>query len=131
MTSTDALRQVPLFSGLDDQVLAHVAGVAAEFTAPAGHVLAEKGHAGSGVFILESGTVTVETATHGVVELGPGDVVGELAVLTEHDRSARVRAVTEVSGLAIRRADLLELLETEPALTLALLRVVADRLASA
>lgn len=130
MTSIESLRRVPLFSDLDDAALEHVAGLADEFTAPAGQVLAEKGQPGAGVFILEEGTVVVETPTHGRVELGPGEVFGELAVLTEHDRSARVRAVTDVSGLAIRRSDMLELLETEPALTLALLRVVADRLAS-
>ena len=54
------LRAIPIFADLDDEALARVGAVVTEFEAPAGHVLTQPGQEGSGMFILEEGTVTVE-----------------------------------------------------------------------
>ena len=54
------LRAIPIFADLDDEALARVGAVVTEFEAPAGHVLTQRGQEGSGMFILEEGTVTVE-----------------------------------------------------------------------
>jgi CRP/FNR family transcriptional regulator, cyclic AMP receptor protein len=63
-------------------------------------------------------------------ELGPGEVVGELALLRRDGaRSARVQAKTPVRCLAIDRESFRRLLAEEPGLALAILEVVVDRLA--
>ena len=54
------LRAIPIFADLDDAALARIGAVVTEFEAPAGHVLTQPGQVGSGMFILEEGTVTVE-----------------------------------------------------------------------
>lgn len=127
----DRLRTIPLFTQLEDPALDRTAELATEFTVKAGHVLIESGHPGLGVFIVEEGTVTVELGDQKTIELGPGESFGELSVLTDHARTARVHAITDVTCLAIRRDDFTKLLESEPRIALVLLRVLAERLAGA
>jgi CRP-like cAMP-binding protein len=128
-TSThDALRNVPLFAGLDDDALAHIAAVAAEFECPPSYVLTERGHPGTGLFIIEEGTVSVHLPSGGFLDRGPGNFVGELALLTDTPRTARVSCTSQVRGLAISRADFAELLTREPSIALGMLSELARRL---
>lgn len=123
-----ALRAVPLFAALDDAALGHVAAVATPFECSPSHVLAERGHPGAGLFIIEEGSVSVHLPTGEVLERGPGDFVGELSLLTETPRTARVSCASHVRGLAISRTDFAQLLEREPPIALAMLAEVARRL---
>lgn len=126
----ETLRNVPLFAELDDHALEHIVELAGEFTARRGQLLIERGQPGMGLFLVEDGTVAVEIDGEDPIELGPGDFFGEIAVLTDHHRTARVRAVTEVKTLAIARKDLFDLLEDHPEVAVVMLREVARRLAS-
>lgn len=125
----DKLRQVPLFGGLDDSALGRVAWLATEFEAPRGQVLIEVGHAGTGLFVIEEGSVRIDLPDGVELERGPGTFFGELSVLADTPRAARVMAIEPLKALAIRRDDLLDLLEDEPAMALAMLRELARRLA--
>ena len=127
----DRLRTAPLFAELDDDELERVAAVASEFEVPAGHVLIEHGQPGSGMFCITEGTVVVELPA-GPIELGPGEFVGELALLADGmTRIARVRATSPVKGLALGRAAFAELLERDPHVAVCMLPVLARRLAEA
>lgn len=121
------LRQVPLFSELDQAGLERLETIANEFEVSQGHVLMERGQSGLGMFILESGRVRVDVPGGDPVMLGPGDFVGELSVLAETPRTARVVAEEEVRGVAIRRQDLTALLMEQPTIALAMLRSLASR----
>jgi CRP-like cAMP-binding protein len=124
----DRLRSLPLFAGLSEASLARVREVATAFEAPAGAVLVEVGQPGSGLFILEEGSVVVELPGGGEVELGPGEFVGEMALLTDDLHSARVRTRAGVRCLAISRRDFAGLLDDEPRIAVAMLPVLARRL---
>jgi CRP-like cAMP-binding protein len=127
----ERLRGIPLFAELDEAALAAVAEVCTEFEVPAGHVLVEHGQPGSGMFCITDGTVTVDLP-NGPVVLGPGEFVGELALLADGVlRVARVRASTPVKGVAIGRPAFSELLRREPNVGLGMLPVLARRLADA
>jgi len=116
----DRLGALPLFEGLDDQQLDRLAAFTSEFVAPAGQALIERGRPGSGIFVLEDGQAIVE-APEGTREIGPGDVFGERSLLGDDiDRTARVRAQTDVRCLAIARPEIERLLAEDPR--------VADRL---
>ena len=129
MEAVEKVRGIPLFAGLDDEALAHVAALFSEVDAPAGQVIVEHGHAGSGMFLLEEGTVSVELPG-GPVELGPGEFFGELAILADDvPRTARVRTTTPIRALVIGRPDFARLLEEQPRIAVAMLRVLAHRLA--
>jgi CRP-like cAMP-binding protein len=118
---------VPLFAELDDDGLRMIFDCATEFDAPPGQVLAEAKMAGSGLFVIEDGSVMVEVPGH-AYELGPGEFFGELALLTDHPRAARVRAKTAVRCLALARHDFERILDGEPKLAIAMLRTLAKRL---
>ena len=128
--AVERLRGVPLMATMDDSALKLCAQVATEFEVPAGHVLAEHGQPGSGMFLIAEGTVVVQLPA-GPVELGPGEFFGELALLADVGRIARVRASTPVRGLAIGRKEFSELLDREPRVAVAMLPVLARRLAEA
>jgi CRP-like cAMP-binding protein len=116
----DRLSALPLFADLDDAQLERLAAATSEFDAPAGQALIERGRPGSGMFVLEQGHAIVE-APEGKRQIGPGDVFGERSLLGDDiERTARVRAETDVRCLAISRPELERLLAEEPR--------VADRL---
>ena len=126
------LRGVPIFGGLSDDALARIVAVVTEFEAPAGHVLTQVGQEGSGMFVLEVGSVKVELPDGATVSLGPGEFFGELAILAPGvTRTARVQASTPVRCLAISRRDFAAILEAEPEIAVAMLPVLARRLAEA
>ena len=87
--------------------------------------IAERRH-----LIVEAGTVVVEGPGKAPVELGPGEFLGELALLTpEGIHTARVRAKSPAVLLAIGRADFARLIEDEPKIAVSMLSGLAARLA--
>jgi CRP-like cAMP-binding protein len=128
---TDALARVPVFSGLSRRSLERIARIAKDLELRAGQVLIEPRAKGSGMFVLLDGAVTVRTRGKRARDLGPGDIVGELALLTSDSvRTARVRAKTPVRCLAIARNDFRRILTEEPQVAIQVLETVAARLAS-
>jgi CRP-like cAMP-binding protein len=131
MTEADRfeqLRTVPLFAGLSDERLHRVAEAATPFEVEHGYVLAERGQPGSGMFVILDGNVEVDIPNHEPLLMGPGEFFGELSLLTDAPRVARVHAVTPVRGLAIGRRVFTELLHDEPGIAVAMLPVLARRL---
>jgi CRP-like cAMP-binding protein len=127
----EQLRRIPLFHDLHDHTLERIGELANEFEAPTGWVLVEVGQPGSGMFVLEDGTVEVQTPDGRAWELGPGEFFGELALLTDQPRKARIRAKTQVRCLAISRADFSKLLADEPEIAVAMLPKLAQRVDAA
>jgi CRP-like cAMP-binding protein len=129
--AVEKVRAIPMFAGLDDAALERVASLFSEVEAPAGQVIVEHGQPGSGMFLLEEGTVSVELPQR-PVELGPGEFFGELSILADDvPRTARVRSATPIRALVIGRPDFRRLLEEEPKIAVAMLPVLAHRLAEA
>ena len=123
----ETLRQIPLFADLHDHTLQRIAELSSEFEEPSGRVLVEVGQPGSGMFVLEEGTVEVQTPNGRHWDLGPGEFFGELALLTDHPRNARIQAKTPVRCLAISRLDFQKLLKEEPDIAQAMLPRLAQR----
>ena len=124
----DSLRSLPLFEGLSDASLRKIAQLATEIETPPGQMLLQPNVPGTGMFIIEEGIVTIELPRRRL-ELGPGECIGELSLLIDTDHTARVRAQTNVRCLAINRDDFKRLLREEPKMALALIEVLARRLA--
>lgn len=125
----ERLRGISLFGCLDDTALSRLATAATDVELPAGHVLIQPGNEGSGLFVVEEGTAHVELPGR-TVECGPGEFVGELALLAEGVmHTVRVRAATPMRCLAISRESFDALLADEPRIAVAMLPVLARRLA--
>ena len=99
----ETLRGIPLFAELDDDGLDVIARLATEFEAPAGRVLAEIGQPGSGLFVIEDGSVEVDMPDGAVVELGPGEFFGEVALLPTR-RATRACRRSPTCGASRSRA---------------------------
>jgi CRP/FNR family cyclic AMP-dependent transcriptional regulator len=85
------LRNIPVFSDLDDEEIAHIAALAAEVSVPDGKELVREGDYSYDVLAIEEGTATVERDGEHIADLGPGDVVGEMGVLESSQRTRRSR----------------------------------------
>ena len=123
-----ALRSVPIFDGLSDESLERIAAIASEVEFPAGQVVIEARTPGSGMFVILDGRVSVHA--RGVdTELGPGEVIGEVALLRlDSTRIARVQTLTDVRCLAVDRAGFWELITDDGPLAVALLENLAERI---
>ena len=124
----DDLRAIPLFENVSDAGLERLASASASVEVEPGQVLAVPGDPGSGMFVVLEGEVSVEVRGGFHTELGPGSFFGEVALLVPSGRVARVRAATHARCLSIPRDVALALLESEPSVTLKMLREIARRL---
>ncbi len=128
-----ALADLPLFRDLPPEALARLAGAWRPSRVPTGATLMTAEAPGELAYLILTGTakVFVEEASGSEVilaVLGPGDLVGELAVIDREARSASVVTLEPAELLWIARADLAEALRTMPQLSLNLLRLFARRL---
>jgi CRP-like cAMP-binding protein len=91
---------------LDEEVVQRLMEIGTDCEFDAGQVMIHLGERGSGLFLITHGTVLVR-APEGESELGPGQVVGELSLLSPDGvRSAQVLAKTDVRALAVDRVTL-------------------------
>jgi CRP/FNR family transcriptional regulator, cyclic AMP receptor protein len=99
MTDADvnALREVPLFSSLDDRALKQLSMMFQDDVFAPGHEIAAEGRKGLDFFFLiESGTASVSRGGEVINTLGPGDWFGELALISRGPRTATVTATDEL-----------------------------------
>jgi CRP-like cAMP-binding protein len=99
---------------VNDDDLRKLEGAGTELSFNSGQVLIERGTPGTGLYVVLEGQIVVET-TDGPLELGPGSVVGERALLAEDGlRQARVRALTRCVVAAVARAEVDRLCAEDP-----------------
>jgi CRP/FNR family cyclic AMP-dependent transcriptional regulator len=125
------LRKVPLFTELSPADLKHVAEVAEEHAYPDGEVVAEQGEAGEEMHIVVAGEVRVVVGGREVARRGPGEYVGEMAILAETTRMASLVCAGPVRTLSIERRAFERILRERPDVSLAVMRVLSDRLREA
>jgi CRP-like cAMP-binding protein len=102
----DRSRVAPLFlEGVPDEELDAVARVATEREFADGEPLMTEGDFGHSLFLVEEGTADVIADEAKVGDVGPGDVVGEVAVLASGRRIASVVATSPVRTIALFKRD--------------------------
>ena len=111
------LREVPLFSEMDEQEVAGIRAIMQEMKFNAGQVIIRDGDIGDLFYVITEGYVEVSIRAADGQEVilhtaGPGSFFGELSKLTNEPRSARVRAVENVTTLALGRDDFFGFLRT-------------------
>jgi CRP/FNR family cyclic AMP-dependent transcriptional regulator len=127
----DVLSQVPLFAGLTKRELTQLARFVTEVEIPPRDYLAVEGEIGREAMVLLSGTATVRRGGRKVAQIGRGDVVGEMSLITHLPRNATVRADTFVGALVMSAAEFDRIMEEHPQVAVKVLRTVATRLAEA
>jgi CRP/FNR family cyclic AMP-dependent transcriptional regulator len=111
------LREIPLFSEMDEQEVADVRAIMQEMKFKPGQVIIREGEVGDLFYVITEGHAEILIYDAGGAELilheaGPGDFFGELSMLTSEPRAARVRAVEHLTTLALERDNFFEFLRT-------------------
>jgi HEAT repeat protein len=124
------LRRVPLFAELPPQDLQPIATASEEHVFSAGEVIAERGELGDTTYILVEGQVrVVGPRDEEVAVRGPGEVIGEMAVISSRPRVASLVATTDVRVLELHKTAFEAILRERPETALAMMRLLCDLLA--
>ncbi len=127
------LRRVRLFSDLPPSELKQVAAITNEQYYLDGEVIARQGDPGEEMYIIVSGEVLVtdRAGSQPAVELarrGPGEYVGEMAIISQEPRMASLSAHGDVRVLHIAQPQFEAILRERPETSLAVMRVLCARL---
>ncbi len=108
MDTVELLKGVDIFEGLTEPELRRIAAICREARYAKGQVVTSQGEEGDEMFVVRDGLVEVTVGEAGegprtVVNLGTGQVVGEMALVDRGPRSATVGCVTDVTLNVIER----------------------------
>ncbi|MFL5827605.1 MAG: patatin-like phospholipase family protein, partial [Thermoleophilaceae bacterium] len=124
-SAAEAIATVPLFSSLSDATRERLAASAHSVRVRASEWLFRQGEEADGLYVVVAGrleAIAVDGDDENLLRiLGPGSVVGELALLADTTRSASVRARRDTELLSLRRSDFEALVSEDPAFAKALL----------
>ena len=127
------LADIPFFSKLPSDGLDRLRQLAEVRFYAAGSVICRKGEAGSTFFVVAAGGVDVQLgpesdAGKASISLRPGQVFGEMSLLSGMPISATVVAARDTRVYALSKECFLELLETQPALHQGLVQMFIERI---
>jgi CRP/FNR family transcriptional regulator/CRP/FNR family cyclic AMP-dependent transcriptional regulator len=136
MISAELLKQVPLFSGLDDADMQSLIAVTNRRKYPKDAVIFFEHDPGDAMFMIISGRIKVTILSDDGREiilsiLADKDFFGEMALLDNEPRSATAIAVDDTEVAVLHQKDFLSIVEKRPRVLINLLSAVSDRLRKA
>lgn len=117
-------------SAFDDDLLAELEeeiGQREIMRFPAGKTILHEGQSGVMMYIVLEGEVTVSIQNQVVERVGPGGMIGEMAIIERTTRLASAVAETDCALLPINRNVFIELVKENPAFCVTLFSEVAER----
>ena len=132
MSYENELAKVSLFSNLEPKYIKGIAQISTERDFKAGDKLMQQGEDGIGLFVILSGKVKIEktNAAGKSVEIasnGPGDVMGEFAVLDGAKRTATVTATEPTKCLVLASWEFTSFMKAHPEVAISILPIVVTR----
>ncbi len=127
------LKNIPLFSELDDYDLQRIADLMVTKKYKKNNLIIFEDDLGSNLFFIKSGRVKISGISHEGGEaifsiLGEGEFFGELSLIDGLPRSATVTSIDDVELWVLHRGDFLEMLEKYPQIAITLLKELARRI---
>lgn len=122
------LRDVPLFHGLDTSHLDRLTQLAVDVHARDGDVLMRQGERGDEFFVVISGNVVIEREGQRLARLGPGDFLGEIALIDQRPRTATATADGETYLLVLDHRHFEAVLDEFPGIGRQVARELVDRI---
>jgi CRP-like cAMP-binding protein len=127
----EKLAKLNRLDGLGDDDLATVVRAGRHLHLPANWSLIWEKTPADKAYLIVDGEVSVRRNGQEVTRLGPGDVIGEMAIVNHKLRSASVVSLTPLEVIHYTKESLEQLLDEVPAFGEALRGTVADRLGPA
>jgi CRP-like cAMP-binding protein len=128
---TAILQKLPLFSGLYNNELTYIRSICIPCHFPQGHTIFEEGDGSPCMYVLLSGHVDLLTQTQGrIYTLHPGEVFGEIGLVSQNKRTASAQARDDCVLLRINRDDFNLMLGKHPRVSSIILRNITMGLAN-
>jgi CRP-like cAMP-binding protein len=125
----ELVARVPLFAHCSKKEIARIAALADMVSFREGEILMTEGKSGMEAFVVVDGSAKVTRAGRKVADLGPGDWMGEIALLANVPRTATVVATSPLETLVLTRRGLSDLIDDVPSIGTKVLAAVGERLA--
>jgi CRP/FNR family cyclic AMP-dependent transcriptional regulator len=122
------LRTVDIFQRVPYQLLAELSSRLRPLSVSAGVRVATEGDDGEELYIVRTGQIAVQHGPEVIASMGPGSVVGELAVLDPAPRSADLVATCDTDLLILDRTTLLDLMGRRPEVAADIVTMLVRRL---
>ena len=119
---------VPLFANCSKSELSRIATVADELDVAEGHTIIREGERGREFFVIASGSVRVTRKGRTLRELGSGEWVGEISLISDVPRTATVVTTAPTRLLVVTDRDFRNVLRQAPTIAIKLLDTLAERL---
>ncbi len=113
--TVDDLHHIALFSRMGEDELAKLAALGEPVDAEPGAILIDQGDVGLECFLVLEGEAGIFASGHHVATIGPGAVVGEMALIGHKPRNATVTAQTAMRLLSFNISSFKKLLDEMPA----------------
>jgi len=123
----ELLKRVPLFERCSKRELGEIAMLADELDLPSARDLTREGAGGFEFIILVEGQADVVRGVRVVNELGPGDFVGEIALVSGKPRTATVKTRGPARVLVITASGFRTLMRDVPSIKDKVLAAVTAR----
>jgi CRP-like cAMP-binding protein len=95
---------------------------------PAGHVVFRAGDPGDTMYVIKEGEVDILINDQVVETVGPGGIIGEMALIDTRARSATVVTKTDCQLVPINEKRFAFLIQQTPYFSLQVMRVLVERL---
>jgi CRP/FNR family transcriptional regulator, cyclic AMP receptor protein len=122
------IQGVPLFALCTKKELEAIAAEATELAVPSGRILTTQGERGREFMVIAEGSADVRKNGRLVARLGPGDFVGEIALITGGPRVATVTTTSETTFLLLTDRAFDRMMKAMPSVQTKVLNALADRL---
>ncbi|MEM7798146.1 MAG: cyclic nucleotide-binding domain-containing protein [Chloroflexota bacterium] len=122
------LRRIDLFAETPGYILASVANALEEMQAEAQETIIHEGDLETTMYIVVEGGVSVHSGGQVIVNLGPGETVGELAALDPEPRSASVTASEPSLLFRLDEIALDEIMATRPEVAKGIIKALCRRI---
>jgi len=123
----DLLRRVPLFAGCKGKGLEQIGTLADEVDVPDGYTLMREGAFGEEFFLIVDGHVRIDRGGQTLNTLGPGDYLGEIALIDKGRRTATAIAEGPAKLLVLSHQGFNSLLDQSPTIRLEIMSSLANR----
>jgi CRP-like cAMP-binding protein len=126
----DTLKGLALFDQCSKSDLQEIAKLTDEIDFRTGRVLMREGERGREFYVLLEGTAEVTRNGKTLATLGPGAMVGEMALVSDKPRTATVTLLSDAHLLVLTENRFRRLLAQHPSIQAKVMRSLADRLAA-
>jgi len=123
----DLIASVPLFSGLDRREVEFLGRLMDDVDVADGKALTREGAHGGEFFIVVEGAVRIDRDGKEINRLGPGDFLGEIALIDQGPRTATATAEGPCRVMVLTTSAFTSMLRQNPGVENKILRVLARR----